>query len=58
MIPYLPIWILLIIALGIIVGWKIIRFAIKILAIVLLFILILGVLYFLPHLIGYCPFCD
>ena len=58
MIPYLPIWILLIIALGIIVGWKIIRFAIKILALVLLFIVILGVLYFLPRLIEYCPFCD
>jgi len=58
MIPHIPIWTLLIIALGVIVGWKIIKFTVKILIIVLLLLFIVGVIYFLPRLIEYCPLCD
>ena len=58
MIPFLPLWILLIIALGVIIGWKVIKFAVKILILVILFLFIIGVIYFLPRLIEYCPLCD
>jgi len=57
-IPHLPIWILLIIALGVIVGWKVIRFTIKILILVILLLFIIGFIYFLPYLLEYCPLCD
>jgi len=58
MIPYLPLWILLLIAIVAIVGWRIIKFAIKALLIILLLLFIIGVIYFLlPRLIDYCPVC-
>jgi hypothetical protein len=57
MIPFLPIWILLLIAIIAIVGWRLIKFAIKTLIIILALLLIVGVIYFLPQLIDYCPTC-
>ena len=57
MIPFLPVWILLILALLFIIGWKILKFALKILFIFLVLILLAVLVYFLPKLIEYCPGC-
>ncbi len=41
----IPLWIILILALILLVGWKIIKFAIKLLLVMLLLLFILGIIY-------------
>ena len=41
----LPLWLIIVIAIIVLVGWKIIKFAIKLLLVMLLLLFILGIIY-------------
>jgi len=47
MIPFLPIGILLVIAVAVLLGWKLIKFAVKMLIATLFILFIIGVIYLL-----------
>jgi len=54
-IPYImlfgiPLWLIIILALALILGWKIIKFAIKLLIVMLLLLFIIGIVYVLGYL--------
>ncbi len=44
----LPLWLIIVIAIIVLVGWKIIKFAIKLLFIIFLILLVLALIYLLP----------
>jgi len=46
-IPFLPLWILLAIAVIVLVGWKLIKFAIKMLIFIFVVLVLLGIAYML-----------
>ena len=46
----IPLWLIIILALALILGWKIIKFAIKLLIVMLLLLFIIGMVYVLGHL--------
>ena len=48
MVFHLPLWLIIIIAIIVLLGWKIIKFAIKLLFIILAILFILALIYLLP----------